>query len=102
MRLKAGDERGVSNLRFGYDHDTGCIFIEAVHNAGAYHAANAGKAVAAMIEQRVHQRTRPCASCRVNHHARGLVDDDEVLILKQNIERDVSLAGASRLRGPAW
>ena len=42
-----------------------------------------------MVQQRVHQRTIRVSGRGVDHHPGGLVDDDQVLVLEQDIERQV-------------
>ena len=40
-------------------------------------------------DERVHQRARPVAWRRMHDHARGLVDDDDVVVFEHNVERDL-------------
>ena len=44
-----------------HDHEAGRVLVEPVHDAGPPLAADAGKAVAAMGDQRVDQRAGPVA-----------------------------------------
>lgn len=47
-----------------------------------------------MVEQRVHQRAGVAAGGRVDDHAdRLVVDDDELVVLVKDIERDVLRLG---------
>ena len=76
---------------FGGHHHAGCVFVQPVHNAGPGHPANAGQTVAAMRQKRVHQCAGQRARGRMHHHARGLVDTDQMFILKQDVQGQVRL-----------
>jgi len=65
------------------------ILVEPVHDARALDAADPGQARAAMGDQRIHQRTGLVARGRMHHEAAGLVDDDDIVILVDDIERDI-------------
>ncbi len=82
-------EADMGSLGLGSNHDTGSKLVEAVDNAGPLHAADAGQLSLAMMEQGVDQRAIPAAGRRMDGHAGRLVDDDEVFVLEQDIERDV-------------
>ena len=79
----------VRIIVLGHDHDAGCVFVEAVDDAWPRHAANTGEAVAAMVEKRVDQGAAPIASGGMHHETGGFVQDNDVLILKQDVEGDV-------------
>ena len=70
------------------DHNARGILVEAVHDAGTQRAVDAGE-ILTVPEQRIDQRSRIDARSRVNHHAAGLVDDDDVRILIEHVKRDV-------------
>ncbi len=80
-------EGTVSAIGLGGDDQTGRLFIEAVDETGAHHAA------AAVFVQVMGQGVEQCAVFvavgGVDEHVGGLVDDDEVLVFENNIERDV-------------
>ena len=82
-------EGGVGRFALGGDHDAGRILVEAVDDAGPSDAADAGESLAAMKEQGVDQRAALGAAGRVDDEAGRLVDDDEVFVLEDDIERDV-------------
>ena len=42
-----------------------------------------------MIEQGIDQCAGPVSGCRVNRHAGGLIDHDQIIILKQDIKRNI-------------
>src|SRR3546814_13333012 len=52
----------------------------AVDDTGSPDAANAGQAVAAMMDQRIDQCSGPVAGARVADKAGGLDDDDDVAV----------------------
>ena len=56
---------------------------------GALDPADAGQAVAAVKQQGVDQRAAGAAGGRVDHHADRLVDDDQLVVLVEDVERDV-------------
>ena len=81
--------------------EPGRILVEPVHDARALDAADPGQARAAMGDQRIHQRAGLMARGRMHHEAPWLVDDDDVVILIDDIERDILAAGLGRHRLPA-
>ena len=52
-------------------------------------AADPGKAGAAMGDQRIDQRAGLMPGGGMHHEALGLVDDDDVVVLIDDIERDI-------------
>ena len=66
-------------------------------DAGAALAAHAGQAVAAVIEQGVDERAVLVPGGRVDDEALRLIDDEHVLVLIDNVERDILCSG---LHGP--
>ena len=65
---------------------------------GRLHAADAGQAVAAMVDQRVDQRAGPVAGAGMDDKAGRLVDDDQLGVLVEDVERDVLALRLRRLR----
>ncbi len=85
--LRGEPMMGAIGLR---DHqDAGGILVDAVHDAGALFAANAGQVAAKVVQQRIDQRARRAARCGVDDHSSRLVDDDEVAVFEKDIEGDV-------------
>jgi hypothetical protein len=64
------------------------VLVDAVNDAGAFHAANAREAVATMGNQCVDQRAGFIAGAGVDHESCRLVDDDNVAVLEDNIQLD--------------
>ena len=98
-----GELRGQRLVRavvLGRHHQPGGVLVEPVHDAGPPDAADAGKAGAAMGDQRVDQRAGLVAGGGMHHEALRLVDDDDVVVLVDDIERDILARGlgGDRLR----
>ena len=85
----------------GDHHQPGRVLVEPVHDAGPAHPADAGQAGAAMGDQRVDQRAGLVAGRRMHHEALRLVDDDDVVVLVDDIERDILALGLRRRPPPA-
>ena len=79
-----GELRGQRLVRLvvlGDHHQPGGVLVEPVHDARPLDAADAGKAGAAMGDQRVDQRAGLVAGGRMHDQAFRLVDDDDVVVL---------------------
>ena len=83
----------VGFIGLGHHKQTACVFIYTVHNAGPPFAANPGKGVGAMIEQRIDQSATWRARRRVHHHARRFVDHNQMGIFIDHLKRDVFRLG---------
>ncbi len=90
------------------DEASARLFIQPVNDAGAQFAADAGKRPA-MMKEGIDERATPVSRSRMNDHARRLVDDDERVVLKNYVERDLlglspglTIGGGSRsaMRSP--
>src|SRR5271169_4445058 len=83
-------------LGLGDDHQPAGVLVEAMDDARPSHAADTGKAGAAMGDQRIDEGAVGVSRRGMNDEAGGLVDDDQMCILKTNIERD-RLSGRDRI-----
>ena len=95
-----GELRGQRPMRavvLRHHHQPGGVLVEPVHDAGPPLAADAGEAVAAMGDQRVDQRAGPMAGGRMDHQIARLVDDDDVVVLIDDLERNRLRRGLGRL-----
>lgn len=72
---------------FGNNQDAGCIFVQAVNNAGANLAADTRK-IRTMVEQGVDEGAGGMTWRRMYHHPRGFVQNDQGVILINDIERN--------------
>ena len=92
-------ERAMRLIGLGDDQQSAGILVEPMHDAGPRHAADAGEARAAMGDQRVDQRAGGVAGAGMHHEARGLVDDDERVVLVDDVEGDGLACGLRRCGG---
>ena len=79
----------VRGIAFRRHHHPGCVLVQPVDDARAHHPADAGQAVAAMGDQRVDEGAVGLARAGMDHHAGRLVEDDDVVVLEHDIQRDV-------------
>lgn len=79
------------------DHQSGRVLVEPMDDAGTADAADTRQAGATVGDQGVNQRPGLVARRGVNHQSLGLVDDDEIFVLVDDVERD---GFAFRLGGP--
>ena len=79
----------VRGIVFGHHQQAAGVFVDAVHDARADGAANAGELPGTVVEQRVDQRAVGVAGRRVHHHAFGFVDDEQVGVLIHDVQRDI-------------
>ena len=97
-------QRLMSAVVLGHHHQPGGVLVQPVHDAGPPDAADPGKARAAMRDQRVDQCAGLVAGGRMHHEALRLVDDDDVVVLIDDVERDILALGfgGDRLRHVDW
>ncbi len=86
----------------GDENQAAGFLVEPVHDAGTGLAADLGK-LSEMVQQGVDQRATIAvvvgrARPGVHHHAGRLVDDGEVVVLVNDVERNVFGHGAQRRR----
>ncbi len=82
-------QRSMSPVGLGHHQEAGRFLVEPVHDAGPPHPADARQARAAMGDQRIDQRAGLVSGGGMHDQAFGLVDDDDVVILVDDIERDI-------------
>lgn len=81
-------QRLVRGVILGGYHEPGGVLIEPMHDAWPADAADAGQALPTMRDERVDQRSGRVACCGMNNQSFRLVDDDEILVLVNDIQRD--------------
>ena len=77
----------VRLIMLGDDDESGGVFIKPMHNTGARHPADTGKAIGAMCKQTMHQRgfiTRGGGG--MNGQPRRFIDDQKVGIFINNVQ----------------
>ena len=72
-------------LALGHDDAAGGVLVETVHDAGTHLTADAGQ-VRAMVQQAVDQGAVLVARCRMHGEAGGLVEHNQMGVLKQHIQ----------------
>jgi len=85
---KIARQRVVGRLGLGDDDKAAGALVEPMHDARSADPADAGQARAAMGQERVDESAVGVSRGGVDNHARRLVDDDQVCILKLDLERD--------------
>jgi hypothetical protein len=81
-------QRVVSGLGLGDDHQPTRALVETMDDTGPANPADPGKARTTMVDQRVYKCAVRVSRCRVDNQPRGLIDDDQICILKADIQRD--------------
>jgi hypothetical protein len=79
----------VGCIILAYDKGACCILIDPVDDTRPDLAVDPGKAVPAVIHDRVHKRTFRMSRGRVDSHAFGLINNQNIVVLIKNIERDI-------------
>ena len=85
----------MRTIALGNHKQPGGLFVEPMDDARAFDPANSGK-IAAVVEERVDQRSLGVARCGVDYQTGRFVDDKKVLILEYDIERDGFRLGIER------
>ena len=88
----------MRGIGLGGDEQAGRLLVEPVHDAGADHTADTGQARRAVMEQCVDERARRHAGAGMHDHPGRLVDDDQIVILMDDIERNGLGRGPCRFR----
>ena len=85
---KVARQRVMGDLGLGDDHQTARVLVETMDDTGPADPADPGKACTTMVDQRVYECTVRVSRRRVDNQPRGLIDDDQMCILKSDIQRD--------------
>jgi hypothetical protein len=88
-------QRCLRGVVLGDHQEPARVAVEAVDDAGPCDARDAAVVVAARAE-RVDERPAPVAGRRVDHEAGRLVDDQQVLVLVDDVDRDLGRRGDLR------
>ena len=79
----------MGKVVFCNDEQTRGVLIYAVYYARPLLTADARERVAAIVHQRVDQRTVLMTGSRMHHHAARLVDNNHIAVLKNDIQRNI-------------
>jgi len=93
---KLGGEGLVGDVGFGDDETARGVFVEAVDDAGPLDTADAGELALAVMEEGVDECAVGVSRGWVDDHAVRLMEDKEVLVFENNVERDVLRGGDVR------
>jgi len=74
---------GLSN-----DHQSARVLVETMDDAGPTNPSNPREPRTTMADERVYESAVKISRSGVNDQARGLVDDDQMCVLKADIQRD--------------
>ena len=92
-------EPPVRGVRLGHDHEPARVLVQPVDDARPGNAANAGEALAAMGDERVHKRSVQVSGAWVDDQPGRFVDHDEAVILVNHRESDRFAGERVRLHG---
>ena len=100
-----GELRGktlMGRVGFGNHQQPGRILVDAVDNTGPCNAANPRQPPGAVVEEGVDECSVKIASGWMDNKARWLIDNEQMVILKDNVERNILrdiVRGAGRGNG---
>ena len=94
--MKFLDETPVGIIRPRDDQRTRGSFVEPVHDSRPCRAANRGKLPEA-IEQGADQRSARFSGARMHYDSGGLIDDGEVIVFVENLQRNRFRSDGERL-----
>ena len=77
----------MGKVVFGNRQKPGGVLIDAVDDAGAQLTVDAGQVIPQRVQQAVHQRVIGMARRRVHYQPLGLVDDQQIIVLVDDIQR---------------
>ena len=84
--LELGGQPGVGVVVFRYGQQAGGILVDPVDDSGAKLAVDAGEVVPQRVHKPVDQGVVLVSRRRVNHQTLGLVDDQHVLVLVDDVQ----------------
>ena len=92
----------MRRIGLGAHQQPGRVLVDPMDDTGPLHPVDPRQPAPAMVEQRIDQRTVAVSRRRVDHHPRRLVDDDQMLVLEHDFERNVlrlEVEGSERGKG---
>ena len=88
----------MGDVGLGDDQQPGRILVDPVDDPRPRHPADAAEPPGAMVEQGIDQSAVEIARRGMDDHARRLVDDQQMIVLEDDLERDVLRLVMRRLR----
>jgi hypothetical protein len=79
---KQSGQVGMGGIRLSRQDHAGGVLVETVDNPRTLHSANTAKRARTVMQEGMHKGILPGSASRVDNHARGFVNDDQVSILK--------------------
>ena len=86
-RRKLDRQSSVRLIVFRDDEAAAGFFVETVHDAGPFFAADSGKG-GAMMKQCIDQGVFPMTRSRMNHETGRFADDNEIVVFEKNLQRN--------------
>ena len=84
-RLQLPHQIGLRFQRARHHHQSAGVLVQAMDDTGARHPVEFGR----VVEQGVLKRPGPIASPRMDDESGRLVDHDQVIVLEDDVERDI-------------
>ena len=79
----------MGDVGLGDDEQARRVLVDSVDDPRPRHSADPAEPPGAMVEQGVDQRAVEIAGGRMDDHPRRLVDDEQMIVLEDDVERDV-------------
>ena len=84
-RLQLSNQLGVRLQRLGHHHQAGGVLVQTMHDTGARHIDD----VRHMVQQGIEQGAIGMPGSRVHHQPSRLVDHQQVIVLVNDVQRDI-------------
>ena len=98
MVLDLGRQPQVGPVGLRHHQQPRGVPVNPVDDAGALHPVDAGEGVPTVVEEGVDERPGRVPRGRVDDHSFGLVDDQKVFVLIDDVQRDVFRLQLQRFR----
>lgn len=88
-RLKRSGQVTVGGVGFRDHKAAAGLLVQTMNDPGAFNPADAAQLVATMMQKGMHQRMGGLARARMHQHSGGFVQNQQMFVLEQNLERNV-------------
>ena len=89
MRTELFGDRTVCGIIFTHDDGTSCILIDPVYDSGTKNSVDSAQRAMAMVENSIDEGAIRMAGRRMNDHVFGLIHDKDIVVLIQNVKRNI-------------